>query len=648
MSITKIAGRTLVGVLVSGTFTTSATPWYWRGDGNDWNGTDNPADAANGSWWNAAANGTGAWGYPSASGDAAFVANGKMCVIPAGCTVSGDEMTSIYINTAGAGADGSTLRIDEGATVSGVEIALCGIPNWWGANGNLHLNGGMVTLGNATKNRGLQIGSTSTAGVTGRAWMTGGSLNVSSGTFYVGGSGAVLTANRTRGIFALTNGTVTSSIDVFVGVSTSRYDKAEEATFIQAGGRMSVDPTQTTLKNRKTLYVFGAQATYDMSGGVLDAKVVPAYGGTVRFSGTASYEGNLRLGNYTYEKNIAGFTNTLIVAGGDVSITDLEGGNGMGGEYANLPCRVIQTGGTLTFPGIMGFGNKRFFFEVSGGTCYAGGTGSGNMVTCNRPYFFRIKGTPTVNVAACAGNNGNYYYYQTNSIVEHVIDHRGLAPIIQRSALSLVGHQRLRPDGGVQLVTTNRFELTRTPGTSNLGKAYLVSLPDENLWKGKDFTDANGKAYGCTLNSSAAIAGGSYDGTVTCSARPFGYIDLGSVKTNGLHCLNVALTVAAPEGRTLAASLARVAADLTAAGYSNVVTDVSAERNVSFSIPAERVPDRCAATKLLFDFTETPMPAEGLLAEPGESFYPTVTNALVTAVSLSRNRDRNGLIVVFR
>ena len=183
MSITKIAGRTLVGLLVSGTFTTSATPWYWRGDGNDWNGTDNPADAANGSWWNANASGTGAWGYPSASGDAAFVANGKMCVIPAGCTVSGDEMTSIYINTAGAGADGSTLRIDEGATVSGVEIALCGIPNWWGANGNLHLNGGMVTLGNATKNRGLQIGSTSTEGVTGGAWMTGGSLDVSWGTF---------------------------------------------------------------------------------------------------------------------------------------------------------------------------------------------------------------------------------------------------------------------------------------------------------------------------------------------------------------------------------------------------------------------------------------------------------------------------------
>ena len=627
-------------------FIASAGDWYWRGDGAAWNGTDNASDTANGRWWNGNKNGTGVWGIPSASSDNAYVGNGGICVVPSGCTVSGSDVKNIFINTAGASSDGSTLRVAEGATLSGVAISVCGIGNWVGTEGNLHIDGGNLTLGNAAAGRGLLIGCTKTEGGIGRAWMTGGSLSVSQ-SFHIGYFGVSSATTSSRGVFALTNGTVTSEIDVYLGNITSRWDVAEGGTFIQAGGSMSV-------ASGKTIHVFGTGSSYDMSGGtLLDANIQVAYGGTLRFSGNAEYSGKPLLGGYDYEKAIPGFTNVLEIAGGSVTVKGIEPAIGMGGgNNAKIPCRVVQTGGDLTVLGLMGFGNANFLFEISGGTLTVtnnpDGSGSARLVTCDKPYYFRIKGTPTVSVGECANWNGTYYGYQTNSIVEHVIDRRGLAPIIQRSGSYwwLPGHQRLRPDGGVQLLSTNIFELTRTTGcANNVRKDYLSSMPDADLWMEKSISDDAGKAYGCELNESAAIALGTANGQVSFSARPFGYVDLGPVRTNNLKRLDVALTVEAPEGKTLEETLAKVAAGLSDAGYLNVTTDASAVRNVRFSIPAEWVQDRNPATRLLFDFTETPMPAGGLLAEPGESSYPTVTNALVSSIAVECAKKIRGLTI---
>lgn len=631
-----------------GAFAASAGDWYWRGNGAAWNGTDNASDTASGRWWNADKNGTGAWGIPSASGDNAYVGNGGLCVVPSGCTVSGSDVKNIFINTAGATSDGSTLRVVEGATLSGVAISVCGIGSWGGTEGILHIDGGNLTLGNASAKRGLLIGCTTTPDGIGRAWMTGGSLSVSQ-SFHIGYFGASSATTSSRGVFALTNGTVTSEVDVYIGNITSRWDVVEGGTFIQAGGSMSV-------ASGKTIYVCGTGSSYDMSGGtLLDANIQVAYGGTLRFSGNAEYSGKPSLGGYQYERAIPGFTNVLEIAGGSVTIQGSSGSGMGGGSNAKIPCRVVQTGGDLTVLGLMGFGNANFLFEISGGTMTVtnnlDGSGSARMVTCDKPYYFRIKGTPTVSVGECANWDGTYYNYQTNSIVEHVIDHRGLTPIIQRSGSYwwLPGHQRLRPDGGVQLLSTNIFELTRTTGcANNVRKDYLSSMPDADLWMEKAISDDAGKAYGCELNESAAISLGTANGQVSFSARPFGHVDLGPVRTNNLKRLDVALTVEAPTGKTLEETLAKVAVGLNDAGYLNVTTDASASRNVRFSIPAEWVSDRNAETRLLFDFTETPMPVGGLLAGPGESSYPTVTNALVSSVSVECAKIHSGLIITVR
>lgn len=629
-----------------GAFVASAGDWYWRGNGAAWNGTDNASDTASGRWWNANKNGTGAWGIPSASDDNAYVGNGELCIVPSGCTVSGSDVKNIFINTAGATSDGSTLRVVEGATLTGVAISVCGIGNWVGTEGNLHIDGGNLTLGNASAGRGLLIGCTKTEGGIGRAWMTGGSLSVSQ-SFHIGYFGISSAGTSSRGVFALTNGTITSAVDVYIGNITSRWDVAEGGTFIQAGGSMSV-------ASDRTIHVFGTGSSYDMSGGtLLDANIQVAYGGTLRFSGNAEYSGKPLLGGYMYELAIPGFTNVLEIAGGSVTIKGIEAATGLGGRNnAKIPCRVVQTGGDLTVQGLMGFGNANFLFEISGGTMTvtnnSDGSGSARMVTCDKPYYFRIKGTPTVSVGECANWDGTFYNYQTNSIVEHVIDNRGLAPIIQRSSSYwwLPGHQRLRPDGGVQLLSTNIFELTRTTGcANNVRKDYLSSMPDADLWMEKAISDDAGKAYGCELNESAAISLGTANGQVSFSARPFGYIDLGPVRTNNLKRLDVALTVEAPTGKTLEETLAKVAEGLINAGYSDVATDASAARNVRFSIPAGWVPDCNPATRLLFDFTETPMPVGGLLAGPGESSYPTVTNALVSSVAVECAKKIRGLTI---
>ena len=71
----------------------------------------------------------------------------------------------------------------------------------------------------------------------------------------------------------------------------------------------------------------------------------------------------------------------------------------------------------------------------------------------------------------------------------------------------------------------------------------------------------------------------------------------------------------------------------------------AATRSLRGRCAAEALMRGEAETRLLFDFTETPMPVGGLLAGPGESSYPTVTNALVSSVAVECAKKIRGLTI---
>ena len=133
---------------------------------------------------------------------------------------------------------------------------------------------------------------------------------------------------------------------------------------------------------------------------------------------------------------------------------------------------------------------------------------------------------------------------------------------------------------------------------------------------------------------------------VEFEATPMGYLVWPNTSTNKVTGVKIAMKVSAPEGGALEGALAKVCAGLAKAGYSNVTSDASADWNVSFSVPLERVPVHNAAAKMLFDFTETPVPAGGLTV--GDMALPTVTNALVSGVSCKYEGSWAGLMVIIK
>ena len=109
----------------------------------------------------------------------------------------------------------------------------------------------------------------------------------------------------------------------------------------------------------------------------------------------------------------------------------------------------------------------------------------------------------------------------------------------------------------------------------------------------------------------------------------------------------VSMKISAPEGGTLADALAKVCDGLEEAGYEDVAADAQADWNVTFTVPGERIPERNPNAALIFDFTETHVPAGGLTVAMTASDLVTVTNALVSGVSCKYD-GLPGFMVIFK
>ena len=579
---------------------------------------------------------------------------------------------------------GGRLAVNKGFTI-GAEAG--GVGYFALTNGTVEsavsVQVGPAATSNSGSARIIQAGGTFKANK-GIMINTGGSYVMDGGTLETTSSGndylSVATTDSYKGAFALTNGTLVTRKYAIAGPVIYKPVPTSDGKIIVAGGEWTA---------RDNIIIRNG-ATLDVTGGSVDANLLQiTCGGTVRMSG-----GDVKCGISFYNQgrpsdtsNELNVTNTFYLTGGTLVTTNVNlamDGNwntisGKGWLNGRSPARFVQTGGVHTNSNFWaGSGHSRY--EISGGKYWVNRTWLGGSM----PFYFRIQGTPTVSSLGWASNGDAAN--PDNCLIEHVIDERGLAPITFRSAnyRQAHGHQRLRPLGGVQLVTTSFFPLfrfnrgttvanrtLRSNGGTAGGKVCWGSWPDASLWtldlfdtvlpESRDAETVSGLAsadswgaqdgtyydVGCTLNAAAEkgtlAKGGS---AVEFEATPMGYLVWPNTSTNKVTGVKVAMKVSAPEGGTLEGALAKVCAGLEGAGYSNVASNASADWNVSFSVPLERVPVHNAAAKLLFDFTETPVPAGGLTV--GDMALPTVTNALVSGVSCKYEGSWAGFMLIVK
>lgn len=619
----------------------------------NWFATDNPYGDT-GYWWHQndmVSNKTGSWVNPYTCGNQILVQWNQ-----GGCGYVDTVITNVCEIRLGIGQSyKSVLRIDEGGCISNVNIQVGGFKtaqnsNVDGRNARLHINGGSIFAGtaniDAVGQKGLNIGHGAIG--EGGVFMTGGRLEVNSGySLTIGWN------DGGKGYFALSNGTVRTLGQTVAGPMLYNIVPTGDSRIIVDGGEWLAS-ANIIVRNGGTL---------EMTGGSINAPGLQFICG-----GTGRMLGGYMTGAITFynqgepsdKSDVLNITNSFFLSGGTLVTGNINlAANGKGWLNGRSPARFVQEGGIHTNANLWaGSGHARY--EISGGTYWVNRT----WVAGSMPFYFRIQGTPTASSLGWASDG-----VVANCLIEHVIDERGLAPITFRGSnyRQAHGHQRLRPLGGVQVVTTNFFPLFRfnrgstasnrtlRSGGSGATKVCWSTWPDASLWtldpfntelpESRDVETVTGLAadatygaqsgtyydVGCTLNVAAEKGVLLKSGKpVEFEATPMGYLVWPNTGTNGATVVKVSLKVSAPEGGTLEDTLAKVCAGLEEAGYSDVVSDATADYNVSFVVPWERVPVRNAAAKLLFDFTETPVPAGGLTT--GEMALPTVTNALVSGV----------------
>lgn len=643
----------------------------------NWFATDNPHGNSDGYWWNVGnmtSATTGSWVNPNTWGTKILAQWNQ-----GGCAYVDSIITNVCEIRFGAfNSYNPVLRIDEGGTISNVNIQVGGFYtpksslDTGGKGARLHINGGSLVIGHTATTidtdglTGLNIGQGPSG--EGGVYMTGGYLETKAplsgysnevGNRYI----RIATKNGGKGCFALTNGIVSTKDIVYAGPLLYSTTPASDARIIMAGGEWTAH----------RYFVLRNGGSFEMTGGKFDATVMQVYAGaTARISG-GEMTGAISFYNNsdpTDKSNVLNITNTVVLSGGTLNLTNIVTATGKGWLNAKSPARFVQTGGVHTNVNFWaGSGHSRY--EISGGTLYTTGTWIGG----NMPFFFRIQGDCEVSGKAWACND--VASNPGNCLIEHVIDGGVVSPMEFRASLrrQAHGHQRLRPLGGVQVVSTNFFPLFRfNRGTSAAnrtlqsydssalgygGTPIWGSWPDETLWTldafdtvlpaSRDvktvssFQDSStnwgtqdGTYYdtGCTLNEAANKGTLSkIGGASTFDATPMGYLKWPNASTNGIKGAKMAMKVSAPEGGTLEAALAKVCEGLEEAGYGSVASDASAEWNVSFTVPTERIPARSANAALLFDFTETRVPAGGLTVDMTAADLVTVTNALVSGVS---------------
>lgn len=460
----------------------------------------------------------------------------------------------------------------------------------------------------------------------------GARLAVTNGALVVGRADKDVGARAFLRKAALTSGGLTVQVGGKVGMEASSADLNGSCALEYGGGELHV--TNVALRGLATASAFSlgsAKAVnaepviFEICG---EASSVSGFRGftannNVRYvqrDGTVDF--TLPAKAQVTVAGLAGSVQALEVSGGLFAVTN-ENVNGSGTILMQTAGRATfrQTGGTVRTYGVRfaGTGAENPRYEISGGTFQAIGAIQNLATTvgltsdstaAHNGTFSIVGGSPTVRVQRV----GNYNKTDGQPQLEYVICTNGVAPIVlEETSVSVYNHVNgyftIRPQGGVQVLHGDT--VTLLDGSARGAKLTCKDVgaggtifPAAELWRPPEET-SNLATVEVALNAAAEVA----DGATLGTGRSRGWLRLPKVRHGITQSIVVKLALV-PQGET---TLDELVAGFAAAGY-EAGTIAEDGYNVSLSIPAERLADRSAAERLVFDFCEYPTP-EAVRAE---------------------------------
>ncbi|MBO7721569.1 MAG: hypothetical protein J6T01_04090 [Kiritimatiellae bacterium] len=437
-----------------------------------------------------------------------------------------------------------------------------------------------------------------------------------------GGTGVYRNYDDTHGYLTLNGGTLTC------GASTAEGN----AQVISIGDAWKEHSSSRLTINSGNAYIAGVKIS-EWGRGELEMN-----GGKMESTGAITVGSSID-SKYPYRYGSMNVRGGLLVNKSTLTVTRL-------GCY-------VQTGGVvsnLTNNAVIGVNSDQRtpygVMEMRGGTFFSG---CGESATGHSAIFpqgtkkaaancLRISIYGTMEYFGCRGIFGAHDtdgYTNQLPFVEYVMAEGRVTPItldiLLNTGYSNYSCDRLRkwvrPDGGLQLIATNRFALFRNTKVSMQGRDTNTRYPNAALWEWVNFGRI-GKYMeeGCRLKDSVKV-----DGELA-EPVPFGYIELPPKSTNRVMKAFVDMTLV-PQGE---ATFAGIVDEMSAAGHDVAVTG---ENTVRVQLPVSRLGDRARDRKLLFDFTRQDAPydaAHGLIT----------TNALVSSISYGTVGD--GMMLMIR
>lgn len=471
---------------------------YWRGTAgvpHGWADADNPASGSGGFYWNTEDNsGSGTWKQTPVE-ENAHVKNGGIVVIGDGVTADlggGKLVLNHNCNTMT-----SEVRVAAGGLLTN---CVGYVSHSSGSFGLLHVFGGEAYFDvgvSGSRDAGLWVPSpdNSQEDASGEVRVDGGLLSVANefciaGSYYAGSVGQ-------SALLAISDGEVVARCALLLGLVEKT--SLARGSFVQTGGTFTgLNETTGVLVGEKSsaaisggafgsprMILFGGLA--DFTGGTADiGKVYVEAGSTLRFGGDTVFNGAFS-GPRPNRAAVAGVTNVIVVTGGSVTATNncfnINGNYGwFGGQE---PMRYVQTGGFVTNDNLYvrsdDSGNLRM--SIEGGVFYV----TGKFSFFGHPFYFKTKGTPEISfdefpmVSAVNKNSA-----ATNCVLDHVIDGRGLSPLVFRTSNRVFGRHVLRPSGGA----AGRLDKPFRAGARAEGVVPDVCLP--RLRAGRNALDDQG------------------------------------------------------------------------------------------------------------------------------------------------------------
>lgn len=373
--------------------------------------------------------------------------------------------------------------------------------------------------------------------------------------------------------------------------------------------------------------------------------------------------------DYFFSRQQAGAAGTFINIGPG-GLVDFSGKHLM---FVNKGTNVVtMTGGVMTnvvFSQQEDEGTGKLQLDLRGGDCVldalAFGTSSGRKngsiqvsIHGTRPNVRPLRWVVHANYTKCS------MFMDFKLAANTPRDALGIAPFITRGHYYdsgcgqnryLYGYYRLAPEGGIQIVHTNAFDLVMRPYdgnvnflTENSNYSTYGGVVGGDLWKTNSICEDKTNILGLTnphrfrflLNDDAKFELDDDGACTVAGTKARGYIELPQISARKLERMKRASVYLKlePQGSKTVQNLVD---GIVAGGLTNAMAVAEDGYNVRVDLPVDQLAAQCTTDCVVFDFTDVPGFVEA-------SQNRVTTNAVIKAVRWAPDIASVGMMLLVR